>query len=94
MEEVSVMARKGQLKTPVVPLREAHEKAMALIDGYEDGCAIFMIAGNVHATRRTSQSFKNNLRALASNLVGVYDTGIDSRYVMEDLRTFYMEAAV
>lgn len=85
------MPRKAEFKPPVIPLTQAHARAMEMIDGYDDGCAIFMVDGKVQATRRTSEFFENNMKRLAPGLVGVYDLGADSRHVLEDLREFYKE---
>jgi DNA-binding NarL/FixJ family response regulator len=84
-----MMAKKGDFKAPAVPLEAAHRKAMDLIDSHEDGCALFMIAGEVHATGRKSKCFDNNVQRLANALVGVYDLGADSREVLQDLDVFY-----
>lgn len=80
---------KGQLKPPAVPLRKAFAQAMEAIDGSDCPVALFMVAGEVMATKKSSQAFENNVQRLASGLVGVYDEGADARSVLEDLRSFY-----
>lgn len=83
------MAAKGQFKAPVEPLTRALDRAMEAIDGADGEVAIFMVAGEVLSTRRTSQAFDYNVTRLANNLVGVYDIGADARHVREDLGEFY-----
>jgi hypothetical protein len=85
------MAHRGQFKEPAVPLDDAHRKALELIDSHEGGCAVFMVAGEVHSTPRKSKCFENNVERLANNLVGVYDDGADPRAVWEDLSEFYQD---
>lgn len=88
------MAAKGQFKSPVEPLTRALDRAMEAIDGAGEEVAIFMVAGEVLSTRRSSQAFDNNTARLANNLVGVYDIGADARRVREDLGEFYKSSAV
>jgi hypothetical protein len=83
------MAHKGQLKTPVLPLKQAFDTAMDMIDSTDVPVALFMIAGSVHSTKSTSKSYENNLQRLASGLIGVYDQGADARGVLQDLSEFY-----
>lgn len=62
--------------------------------GYcEEGVALFMVAGEIMSTKRTSQSFENNVARLANNLIGVYDLGADARVVREDIEVFYQSEA-
>lgn len=86
------MAARGQFKAPVEPLARALDRAMEAIDGADGVVAIFMVAGEVLSTRRSSQAFDHNVARLANNLVGVYDIGADSRRVREDLSEFYRGA--
>lgn len=83
------MAHKGQLKPPVLPLKQAFDTAMDMIDSTDVPVALFMIAGAVHSTKSTSKSYENNLARLASGLIGVYDQGADARQVLADLQEFY-----
>jgi hypothetical protein len=87
------MAQKGELKTPVQPFDEALEHALDAIDRCSEGVAVFMLAGRVACTKRTSQSFDNNVQRLAGGLVGVYDAGADYRAVRADLQEFYKGGA-
>jgi hypothetical protein len=87
------MRIKGKLNPPVRPIQENFKKVMDLIDSYDVGCAIFMVGGEVMSTKRTSRSFENNLKRLESGLVGVYEFGVDARYVLDDLKEFYREHA-
>ena len=83
------MAAKGQLKPPVAPLQRAFQHAMDVIDSADCQVAIFMVGGEVMATKQTSMAFNNNIERLSSGLVGVYDMGADARGVLEDLGEFY-----
>ncbi|WP_147376784.1 hypothetical protein [Noviherbaspirillum saxi] len=83
------MARKGEFKQPVVPLRDAVERAMEIIDGYGCTVAIFMLAGQVTGTKKSSDAFERKTTLHANLLVGVYDQNADARQVREDLATFY-----
>jgi hypothetical protein len=87
------MATLGQLKAPVLPLKTAYLKALELINSHEEGCAVFMLAGDVHATGRDSPSFQNNVDRIKGGLIGVYDLGADARQVFEDIKEFYREVA-
>jgi hypothetical protein len=86
------MAIKGVLKCPVLPLPEAHAKAMEQIEKNDEPVAIFLIAGKLQITKSSSDSFEPNLQRLQSGLVGVYDMGFDHRALREDLNYFYRGA--
>jgi hypothetical protein len=88
------MEHKGQYVHPVQPFHEALDHAMEAIDSCESGAAVFMVAGHVMCTKRTSLSFENNVDRLASGLIGVYDGGADYRCVREDLMEFYSRMPV
>lgn len=88
------MAKRGQFKRPVEPLEKAFQHAMDAIGSNEEGVALFMVAGEIMSTKRTSQSFENNVQRLANNLIGVYDIGADARVVREDIELFYQTEAV
>lgn len=87
------MAHKGQLVQPKVPLKQAVEHAMEVIDDCRGKVAVFMVGGEVMCTKSSSQAFENNIKRLASGLVGVYDQTADARVVKADLAEFYRERA-
>lgn len=87
------MALKGEFKPPVLPLNQALEKAMELIDSADCDVAIFMVAGSVTGTKRRSQAYENNVTRLGNNLVGVYNISSDARRVRADLSEFYRALA-
>lgn len=83
------MAHLGQFKAPVLPLAEAHKRAMEMIDACEEGVAIFMVGGKLTSSKKKSAKYPVRLRTLANNLVGVYDWHVDPRYVLADIEEFY-----
>lgn len=87
------MPQKGQLKGPVQPIDKAVAHAIEVIDSCDYPVAVFMLAGEVMCTKQSSPSFDNNVKRLASGLVGVYDAGADYRRVRADIQEFYRERA-
>lgn len=88
------MAQRGEFKKPVEPLQKALNYAMDMIGSCEEGVALFMVAGEVMSTKRTSACFDNNVKRLANNLIGIYDYGADVRAVREDIELFYESQAL
>ncbi len=78
-----------QLKPPVAPLKEAHERAMEMIESSRVRVAVFIVGGAVKCAKSSSPTFDARVKRLASGLVGVYDLGADSRQVYADLGVFY-----
>lgn len=83
------MAHTGQFKPPAMPIAEAHRRAMWMLETCEEGVAIFMVAGVLTSSKKKSASYESRLRALAGNLVGVYEWHVDPRHVLEDIKEFY-----
>jgi hypothetical protein len=78
---------------PVLPLGQALEKAMELIDGADCDIAIFMVDGAITSTKKRSEQYRTRLKKLSANLVGVYNGRTDARWVRADLGEFYQVAA-
>lgn len=88
------MPTKGKFSPPALPLGQALEKAMELIDGADCDIAIFMIGGNLSSTKKRSEHYSTRLKKLSCNLVGVYNDRTDARWVRADLSEFYRGATV
>lgn len=74
---------------PQVPLHEAVEYAIHKITEADCPVAVFMVAGKITCTKKTSDTFEVKTQELKNNLVGVYDLGADHRRLREDIATFY-----
>jgi hypothetical protein len=88
------MPAKGQFSPPVLPLGQALERAMEMIDSADCDVAIVMVGGALTSTKKRSQAYENNLARLGNNLVGVYNAASDARRVRADLGEFYQGATV
>lgn len=87
------MAQKGVLKRPRITLDQACDRAVEIIDFADGPVAIFMVAGKLRQSRKSSPAFERTVKLLNSNFVGVYDMGFDFRRLREDLGEFYKGAA-
>lgn len=83
------MPAPGQFKPPVVPLRQAVERVSEIIDNTDGDVAVFMIAGRVVAAKKGAPYYEAKVARLKNNLIGVYNIGVDSRQLADDIGVFY-----
>ena len=88
------MPAKGKFRPPALPLGQALEKVMELIDSADCDIAIFMVDGAITSTKKRSEQYGSRLKKLSRNLVGVYNNRTDARWVRADLSEFYRGATV
>ena len=78
--------RDGTIKSEV-----AH--AMDEIAAARGRVALFLINGHVQAIRRATNDYEKRMRQYESCLIGVYDIGVDSRDVHDDILFAYRNAS-
>lgn len=81
------------VKPPILPISQALERAMEMIDGADCDIAIFLVNGALTSTKKRSEQYRTRLMKLSSNLVGVYNAKTDARWVRADLGEFYRVVA-